>query len=404
LSEQDLPDASSAAGYQQLAQARVGIREAGDVLASPDVNGRTPIVIVVDRPSRIGVPALITAAAVAGTGIVAGVMSGDGRLLVVGLVVGICLAAIAVGRSFFVQIPEGAHGLLLRRGAHVGSVGPGSHIIPPWIAISHLVTRREIPYDAPVVEAPTRDNVRTWVDSLITIQIADPYRFVYNITAADFDAVLAASYQDALRRMVRSLSWDQISDLTRRESSDLRAELSDDVDAYGVMISKVTITYARPPTDFLLSEEARQLAVLQRSEQAERHALALQRQSDDDDLSRQRALARVAREREELQIQVQEAEAKRRVTELEAEAITGRLAKLEEALARYPHAAKYDFEGAQLEAVRALAANSRAVVQMGTANEVGRAFVIRDILHDALGDAANLGRNSAAGAPDEQDG
>jgi regulator of protease activity HflC (stomatin/prohibitin superfamily) len=392
------------AGYQQLAQVKVGLREAEDVLASPDANGRTPIVIVVARPSRIGGPGMFTAAALAGTGIVGGLLSGNGLFLVVGLVAGLIVAALTFGRSFFVQIPEGAHGLLIRKGAHAGTVGPGSHIIPPWIAISHLVTRREIPYDAPIVEATTRDNVRAWVDSLITINITDPFRFVYNITAADFDAVLLAACQDTLRRVVRTLTWDQVSDLTRRESNDICAELSADVDSYGVSVSRVTITYARPPTDFLLSEEARQLAVLQRAEHAERHTLAQRRQSDEDELTRQRALARVAREGEELQIRIHEAEAKARIAEIELEATIGRLARLEKALASYPQAAKYDFEGAQLEAVRALASNSRAVVQMGNASDVGRAFVVRDILHDALGDAADVGRNTVEGTHEQQAG
>jgi regulator of protease activity HflC (stomatin/prohibitin superfamily) len=227
------------------------------------------------------------------------------------------------------------------------------------------------------------------------INIADPYRFVFNITAADFDAVLAAFCQDALRRMVRTMTWDQVGDLTQRETDDLRAALDADVEAYGARVSRVTITYARPPADFLLSEEAKQLSVLQRAEHAERHALAQRQQSDEDEIAHQRALARVSREREELQIRVQEAEAKRLVAELEADAIIGRLAKLEEALERFPQAARYDFEGAQLDAVRALATNSRAFVQLGTTDDMGRAFIIRDFVHGALGDSpANGGHNT----------
>jgi regulator of protease activity HflC (stomatin/prohibitin superfamily) len=382
----DQPPAEITAGHQQLAQVRVPLREAGDVLAVPDASGRTPIVVVVEYPNRINPIALAAAAVVALVGLLGGLQLGNLLLLAAGVPIGIAIAVVTLLRSFRVRVPEGANGLLIRKGAHGGILGPGNHMIPPWIGISHLVTRREIPYDAPIVEAPTHDNVRAWVDSMITFNIADPYRFVYNITATDFDAVLAASCQDALRRMIRSMTWDQIGDLTRRETDDLRTALDTDVEGYGATISRVTITYCRPPVDFLLSEEARQLAVLQRAEHAERHALALRRQGDEDELAHQSALARVARERDELEIRIQEAEIKRRVAELEAAALTDRLAKLEDALQRYPHAAKYDFEGAQLEAVRALATNTRAVVQLGSADEVGRALVVRDILHGALGD------------------
>jgi regulator of protease activity HflC (stomatin/prohibitin superfamily) len=400
MSEPAQLDPYSAPGYPQLAQARVPLVDAGEVLSSPDATGRTPIVVAVVHPNRIRGPILTLGGAVIAIGIVVGLLGGNALIPIAGLVAGIAIAIFAVFRAFFIQVPEGANGLLLRKGAYAGTLGPGSHVVPPWIAISHLVTRREIPYDAPVVEAPTRDNVRVAVDSLIAIHIDEAHRFVYNITAADFDAFLAASCQDALRRLVRSMTWDQISDLTKQETEALREQLSSDVDTYGVKVSKVTITYARPPTE---SEEKRQLAVLQRAEQSERHALDLQRQGDEDDLARHRALARVTREREELQIRIQEAEAKQRVAELEVEATIGRLAKLEDALARYPNAAKYDFEGAQLEAVRSLATNTRAVVQMGTTNDVGRAFVIRDILHDALGDGGASEHKTAEVENERQD-
>jgi len=382
--------------YQQLAQARVPLRQAGYVLAVPDATGRTPIVIVVESPSRINPVAVGVAVLAIALGLVAGFVFANTPLLLLGVAIGLVAAIVTFVRSFFVQIPEGANGLLIRKGAHAGVVEPGSRVIPPWIAISHVVTRRDIPYDAPIVEAPTKDNVRAWVDSMIAINISDPYRFVYRITAADFDAVLTASCQDAFRRMIRALTWDQIGDLTRQETDELRTALSADVEAYGATISRVTITLARPPTEFLLSEEARHLAVLQRAEQAEQHTLHQRRQADEDELSHQRSLARVARERDELQIRIQEAAAKRQVAELEADAITVRLAKLEDALARYPHAAQYDFEGSQLDAVRALATNSRAVVQLGPADELGRALVIRDIMHGASEDSTPNGDTKAA--------
>jgi len=381
------PTSIPAPATVQLGQARVEIKDAPEVFSTPGADGHTPIVIVVARPSRIPMNlVMIGGLAIAG-GIVARILGDGGWLAASGIVAGLIIIGIGVVRSFFVQVPEGASGLLVRKGVHAGVVGPGSHVIPPWIALSHLVTRREVPYDAIAIEAPTRDNVRAWVDSLITFSITDPYRFVYAITATDFDAVLAAASQDALRRMVRTLTWDQVSDLRKSETDTLRQALTDDVAAYGATITRVTITYARPPVEFLRSEEARQLAVLRRAEQAEEHTLAQRRQADEDDLEHQRTVARVERGREELLGLIQNAETRRGVVELETEAMTGRLAKLEEALDHYPHAAKYEFEGAQLEAVRALAANSRAVVQMGSASDVGRAFVIRDILNGAIGEA-----------------
>ena len=99
------------------------------------------------------------------------------------------------------------------------------------------------------------------------------------------------------------------------------------VASHGVTIRRVSITAARPPEDFLRSEEARQLAVLQRSEQTERQALALQRQAVEEVRERQKVLAQVEREREALQIQIQQAAARKQIAELEAAAEELRLAK-----------------------------------------------------------------------------
>ena len=74
----------------------------------------------------------------------------------------------------------------------------------------------EIPFDIPVVDAPTRDNVRSGVDSLVTFAIVDAYRFVYSISATDFDQVFQASCQDALRGLIRQVDALQVADLMRK--------------------------------------------------------------------------------------------------------------------------------------------------------------------------------------------
>ena len=180
--------------------------------------------------------------------------------------------------------------------------------------------------------------------------------------------------------MVRMVSSDQVNDLARQETAGLRESLSTDVEQYGVTITKINITDARPPAEFLRSQEARQLAVLQRAEQSEQQALAQRRQADQEALARQQVVARVEREREELQVQVQQAEARRRIAEVDAEAETVRLAKVEESLRNNPLAAQREIQLAQLDVARALAANTRAVLTVGSADDITKAFVMRDAL------------------------
>ena len=215
------------------------------------------------------------------------------------------------------------------------------------IAVSHLVSRREIPFDVPITEAATADNVRATVDSLVTFTITDPYRFVYNISADDFDHVFQAVCQEALRAMVRKLPSERVSDLAGHDKSELKAAIGETVAPTGWRYAPPSSPTPSAP-DFVRSQEARQLAVLQRAEQIEHQTLAQARQTDEEALSRQQALARWPGSRTPLQAEAQRAEARRRLVEAEASVEALRLAHLEERLQRYPQASQWEWEGARL--------------------------------------------------------
>ena len=99
----------------------------------------------------------------------------------------------------------------------------------------------------------------------------------------------------------------------------LRSRIEAHVQPFGVEISHLNITYARPHDSLLASEEARQLAVAQRAEAAEQHALAERRLQDEQALAHVRLLAELEREHERLQAQVQQAEVRQQVSQIESE-------------------------------------------------------------------------------------
>src|SRR6266699_2852564 len=369
--------------YTQLTSVRVPLDQAADAFVSPDASGRTPIVVLTRRQNRIGnVPMLIGVVILVG-GILWGILAGNALLISAAIVLGLVFFVLAIFRSFLVRIPEGANGLLQKRGKYLSTIESGTRVLPPWIVVSHLVTRRIIPFDVPVQEAPTQNNVRSTVQALVTFTISDAYRFVYSISASDFDQVFQAACQNTLRAMVRQISSDEVNNLTRRDTSELRDALSNASEPYGVKMVKVNIIYAHPPVDFVRSQEARQLAMLQQAEQAEQQALLQRKQTDGETLARQAVIARVGRERDELQVQVQKAEIRRRVVELEAQAEELRISKLQERLNSYPRAAEWEWQGEQLEVVRGLASNTHAVVQMGGGStDLAQAFSLRDSWQD----------------------
>ncbi|MBV9358838.1 MAG: hypothetical protein JO023_25300 [Chloroflexi bacterium] len=178
--------------------------------------------------------------------------------------------------------------------------------------------------------------------------------------------------------IARGIPADRIADLARQESGALGAIPSATAEPYGVEIRQVVITLARPSDGFVRAREGERLASVQRAEQAERQTLELQRQADQDALARQQLTARLDRERQELESQLTQAEMRRRVAAADVEAETVRLGKLDAGLRAYPLAASWETQGARLEVSRALAGNTRAVVQTGPMEDIAGALVSRE--------------------------
>lgn len=397
MDEEAVLEEARASEYSQLIQVRVPLTQAADAFAMRDASGRIPIVVIPKQLNRVRNEFVALGLLILIGGIVATAFLNAPWSLGLAIPVAIVLLVLGLYRAFVVRIPEGVNALLMRGGRYLKTIGSGTHIIAPYIVVSHLVTRREIPFDVPVVEVPTNDNVRASIDTLFTFRIVDPYKFVYSISADDFDQVFQAACQNELRKHVRQIGVQQVMDLVQQDLAPLREALNGEMDAYGVTISKSTVVFAQPPAEFMRSLEARQLAIVQQAEQAEAQALAQRRQRDTEALLHQEVLARVARQREELAVKFQEAEARRRVIELEAETEALRLAELEARLAANPLAAQYEWESLQLEVARALAGNTRAILQVGDAGDITRAFVLGDLMKfTAPKDAAQIPTRATA--------
>lgn len=369
----------------QLTQVRIPLDDAAIAFSMRDVTGRIPIVVIPERLSRINFGLIATGILVIAAGLLAvafleGPIASSLWFLPALALLGVACIIIGLYQSFIVRVPEGVNALLARAGRYAKTIDAGTHFVLPWIRVTHLVTRRQIPFDVPVVEGLTADNVRVNVDSLVTFAITDPYHFVYSISADDFDHVFQALCQEEMRVLLRSVTVDEVRDLAQRDMAEGQARLSGRVKGYGVEIAQLAITSALPPLDFIRSEEARQLAIVQREEMTEQQTLARQKQTSEESLAQQMIQARGAREAEQLRLQVQQAELRQQVVEMEAQAEELRLARLQERLAKYPLAAKWEWESQQLEVARALAGNARAMLQVGDVSDVVSALMLRDTL------------------------
>jgi len=390
------------ADYIQLIQLKVPLDEAADAFGSLDEHGRVPIVLIPQHLNRIRNEIALLGILILVGGVIVGSLINNGSLVGISIPIGIVLLLLGIYRSFMVRVPEGANALLQRAGRYVRTIGSGVHWVPPYIFVSHLVTRREIPFDVPVVASLTKDNVRANVDILITFNISDPYKFVFSIAPTDFDHVFQAACQDALRIMMRNITAEQVIDLKQEDLAPVLEWLNEHLAPYGVTLQKINVTYALPPIEFVQAQEARQLAIVQQAEQEKKHALAQRRQSDAETLARQEVVARVEREKELLQLKVQAEEARRKLTELEAETEAYRLARLEERLAEFPHAAEWEMESYRLEIAQSLAGNTRAMVQVGNADDIVRSFIIRNVMDNGPNDENNQHRTETAAEPEKE--
>jgi regulator of protease activity HflC (stomatin/prohibitin superfamily) len=366
------PPSGPAAPVLQLTQARAPLEDAGQVLGTADAEGRQPIVLIPSHSTRIRndfvVAGLVMLAIALIVDLAVAVRAALG-------VAAIGLVLLGVIRALFVSVPEGAKAVLLQRGRFLRTVGPGVHFVRPGIVVSHVVTTRDTPFDAPAIEVPTGDDVRVNVDSLVTFRIVAPERFVFAISASDFDEVCQATSHEAIRLLVREKESGEILDVGDPDAERLRVEIGTRLEPYGVEVVRVVLRQVMPPTQFIASHESRRLARLQRAEEEELHALALLRQADREALARQQIRAR----RDEI--------------ELEADNEATRMERLETTIRRYPAAMRWDFDSQRLEVARALAANTRAMLQVGTAADVAGALLMqtnpeREVAPDALADTS----------------
>ena len=212
--------------YTQLTQVRVPLEQAGEAFSTRDASGRIPIVLIPKQLNRISNGPVIAGVVVLLGAILIHLLANQPILIPIGIVLAILLIIIGVYRSFIVRVPEGANALLAKGGRYTKTIGSGTHIIQPVIVVTHLVTRREIPFDVPVVEAPTKDNVRASVDTLVTFNIVDPFKFVFSISADDFDQVFQAACQDGLRHLVRTSWREQVADIAKQDLAGFREELA----------------------------------------------------------------------------------------------------------------------------------------------------------------------------------
>ena len=156
-------------------------------------------------------------------------------------------------RSARVEIEQGTTGVRSRWGKIVGTINPGREFLWwPWEKVEFIVdTSTEIPYTAPVLACPTKENVPLRsIEFFLKFRIEDPIKFVRRIGASNFDMVLSSAVQDAIRRRSRLVSTADAYDLRGSDVGDMQDNLNRLLSRYGVRITGANIPDVQLPQQY----------------------------------------------------------------------------------------------------------------------------------------------------------
>ncbi len=177
----------------------------------------------------------------------------------IGVFVGFfALIAFAAAVVFFivgaiVEIEQGTTGILSRWGQIVGTLNPGRHYLwMPWEKVEAVVdTSTEIPYTAPVLASPTRENIPLKsIEFFLKFRIEDPIAFVRRLGASNFDLVLSSAVQDAIRQRARRVETERAYDLRGSDVGDMQELLNRQLSRYGVRITGANIPDVQLPDQY----------------------------------------------------------------------------------------------------------------------------------------------------------
>lgn len=237
--------------FSKVKEAVAGWGRIRELLRTGEGGQVVPVVIPKDRRRAgwlawLGLGVYLLGAAILGGGLVRFVALPLGALFV-------AVALVTLWRTAKIEIEQGTTAVYSRWGRIVGTLGPGLHYLWwPWEKVDAVVdTSTEIPYTAPVLSSPTRENVPLKsIEFFLKFRIEDPVAFVRNIGASNFDMVLSSAVQDAIRQRSRMVQTERAYDLRGSDVGDMQQSLNRLLARYGVRITGANIPDVQLPEQY----------------------------------------------------------------------------------------------------------------------------------------------------------
>ncbi|PSQ00050.1 phosphoesterase [Halobacteriales archaeon QS_5_70_17] len=157
-------------------------------------------------------------------------------------------------------------------GAHRGLLGPGLHLVPPFVSRTYQFDMRTETLDVPRQEAITRDNSPVTADAVVYIRVVDAERAFLGVD--DYRRATSYLAQTTLRAVLGDMELDDT--LSRREEINgrIHRELDEPTDEWGVRVEAVEVREVNP------SREVKRAMEQQTSAERRRRAMILEAQGE----------------------------------------------------------------------------------------------------------------------------
>lgn len=142
-------------------------------------------------------------------------------------------------------VPQGHEFVVQRLGRFHTVLKPGLTVIVPYIdQVAYQVLTKDEPLDIEEQEAITRDNAVILCNAIAFIKVVDPQKAVYGVS--DYRYAVKNLVMTNLRSIIGSMQLNEALSSRDKIKAELKAQISDDVVDWGLVVKSVEIQDIRP--------------------------------------------------------------------------------------------------------------------------------------------------------------